>query len=464
MPLVTFAGIYIAAMAAGGITNLLNGKWNRNIQKELAEKNQQFQERLEQNRQDFQLQRHLENANLQRELSEQNHLQRLAEQENNFKLMCAQTEWNLFLNHFPLEILPSVLRKFQINDDGTVALQVLFNKSNNQNFSKFIYPRVEQGLRQFIQFYHNVFNSKNIIFYQNAYKDNVYGDSFTANIRYAMNNMPVLVIDTNVLLDKTSITMTIWGFNNNYTNGIYQSTMFEIPYDLQKTNGTLDANILNNIADELLAHLKFAIGYIYDMYNLITYNHPPILPKVAGYEIKKSPDNNDNILKYENLRNQLSIHYKEIYSSILGSNEDHTDLAFLEIPGEKKIILHKLRLDYALSVKELVTQEEYLKYLDESIKSWCRLRTESPATEFINSFKDNREIITKYFSKEDIEYFEKLCTAYQNTETSSDIGKLCLETRESILNIKDIISDSSSNAITSTNSNEKVQKRKFLEL
>ena len=259
MPLVTFAGIYVATMVAGGITNLLNGKWNRNIQKELAEKNQQFQERLEQNRQDFQLQRHLENANLQRELSKQNHLQRLAEQENNFKLMCVQTEWNLFLNHFPLEILPSALREFQIHQDGTVALQVLFNKSNNQNFSKYIYPRVEQGLRQFIQIYHNKFNSKNIICYQNAYKDNFYGDSFTTNIRYAMKNMPVLVIDTNVLLTETFITTTIWGFNDN-KDEMYQTTIFEIPYNLQQTNGALDATILNNIADELLAHLKFAIG------------------------------------------------------------------------------------------------------------------------------------------------------------------------------------------------------------
>lgn len=463
MPVPVFL-IYGGALAANGIASVYNGKKNRKIQKELAEKNQQFQESLEQNRQDFQLQRHLENANLQRELSEQNHLQRLAEQENNFKLMCAQTEWNLFLNRFPLEILPSALRKFQINDDGTVALQVLFNKSNNQNFSKFIYPRVEQGLREFIQLYHNVFNSKNIIFYQNAYKDNVYGDSFTANIRYAMNNMPVLVIDTNVLLEKTSITMTIWGFDNNDTNGIYQSTMFEIPYDLQIIDGKLNKEILNDIADELLAHLKFAIGYIYDMYNLITYNQTPILPKVAGYEIEKSLDKNDNILAYENLRSQLSSHYKEIYSSILGSNEDSTNPALLEIPEVKKIILHNLRLDYALSVKEFVKPEDYLKYLDESIKSWCRLRTDSPATEFINSFKDNREIIPKYFSKEDIEYFKKLCAAYQNTETPSDIGKLCLETKDVVLDASDLISNESSNVIALPNSNSKVQKRKFSEL
>ena len=425
---------YAVIAAVHALASIFNGEKSRKQQKELAEQNQQFQERLEQNRQDFQLQRHLENAKLQRELNEQNHRQRLEEQRINFENTLKSAEWRELVEKWPLNILPSALRN-EIMNSETVALQIFFTKSNNENFSKFIYPTVEQGIREFVQRYKNEFNSCNINFYHNAYKENFYGGAFNVNIRYAMRNIPVLIIDLNVpLLNELYITATLWGFDDNST---YEKTIFHLPYDLKKSDGFLNINVLKPIADEILAHLKFVIGYIYDMYNLITYNQSPILPKVTKYEYEQNLSG--NLLEYEDLKQQLSIHYNCIYSSILGLNEENTNPAILEIPEVNKINLHNLRLDYALSVKENVKPEEYLKYLDESIKSWCELRTKCPVTEFLLSFRDNRNKIMHYFSDEDIKYFQNLCSAYKELynehQISSEIGEICTDMENCIVTL-----------------------------
>ena len=163
-----FGKFYIITALINAATGVVNGHLSRKQQEQITKQNQELQIKMEQNRQQFQLEVNEKNAEMQKQLSIQNHEMRLLEQRSNFENLCKQAEWNHFMNKWSLLNVPSVIREEQILADNTVALRVIFTRSNDQIFAKAVYPQVEQGLRDFVDLYHNKFASKNIIFYHNA--------------------------------------------------------------------------------------------------------------------------------------------------------------------------------------------------------------------------------------------------------------------------------------------------------
>ena len=388
-------------------TAIYNGKKSREQQERLAVENRQLTERMEANRQSFQLEVNERNAQMQKQLSLQNHQLRLDEQRNNFEYMCQQAEWNRFLNTWPLINLPSVIRQEQILSDNTVALRVIFSKSNDAIFSKAVYPRVEQGLREFIELYHNQFRSKNIIFYHNAFSGTLSGGAVETNIHYALKELPVIIIDSTVLLDEICVYFTMWGLGSSDQNHF---TVFRIPYQQRTVNGNIVVEYYQAIANKILAYLKFVLGYAYDAYNLIQYDRPPLLPKVAAYEQELQV--RGAMLAEAEVRAALSERYGEIYDSVIGTSET----AFAQLPESyKKTILHQLRLEYAESVKDCVAPEQYIKYLDESLDAWVGLRSSLSTEEFLKEIISGELPIHKYFSDDDKTYFGKLKALYNGS-------------------------------------------------
>lgn len=437
-PVLIYGGALAGTAIVNAVSNFVNGKKNRKQQEKLARENQKFNERMEANRQNFQLRINRENAENQRELSEQNHRQRLLEQENNFKLLVQGKEWEHFLNDWPLQNLPSVLRKDQILDDGTVALRVFYSKSTNQIFSAYVYPLVERGLLEFIDSYHNVFSSKNIIFYHRGYKEGIYGGAYNANIKHALNDVPIVIIDTDILLDEICVSATIWGFDN--VDGQHM-TLFKLPFQIKSINGRPDNDSVRQLANEILAHLKFVLGCAYDTYNMIMYNRAPLLPQIGNYELTQGLEG--AFLRHENIKAFFGKQYGEIYSTLLSGDGVGENKSFAELPeNNKKTILHKMRLEYALAVKDFVSPEVFIKCLDESIDSWCELRTTIPAIDFLNSLADNNENILRYFAAEDVDYFKKLCEAYEMSVIETEKGEVCLRIKKDVLNVAiDILND-----------------------
>lgn len=415
-----FGTAYLATAIINAATSTVNSALARKQQNELAAKNQQFTERMEQNRQDFQLRISEENAQLQREMSRANHEMRLLEQKNNFELMCKSSEWNHFEAEWPLWVRPMVLRSEQILDDGTVALRVLFSKSNNDFFSKYVFPEIEQGLVEFVDRYHNIFGSKNIIFYHNAFKNNYYGGAFNANVHYALKELPVLILDSNVLNNEICVSATVWGFGNAQEQ---HSTLFKLPYKLAVTDGKIDEKYLKELTNQILAYLKFVIGYAYDTYNLIMYNQNPLLPKVAAYELAQGIESAS--LRYHVITNVIGSQYGEIYSAVLASPKDG-NLSFAEKPESyKKTVLHELRLDYAISTNEYIGENEYAKYLDESLQAWVELRSTSSVDCFLGDILSGKLSFVQYFSDGDKTYFKRLDEAYQLRKTHGKYGDIC---------------------------------------
>lgn len=441
------------------VSNFVNGKKNRKQQEKLAHENQIFNERMEANRQNFQLKLNRENAENQRELSEQNHRQRLLEQENNFKLLIQGKEWDHFLKDWPLQNLPSVLRKDQILDDGTVALRVFYSKSTNQIFSAYVYPLVERGLLEFTDLYHNVFSSKNIIFYHRGYKEGVYGGAYNANIKHALNDVPIVIIDTDILLDEICVSATIWGFDN--VDGQHM-TLFKLPFRIKSVNGKPDNDSVKQLANEILAHLKFVLGCAYDTYNMVMYDRAPLLPQIANYEFTQGLES--AFLRYGNIKAFFGKQYGEIYSILLSGDGSDENKSFAELPeSNKTTILHNLRLDYALAAKDVITPEVFSKCLVESINAWCALRTTIPSADFLNSLAGDKEKILQYFAFEDVDYFKKLCAAYETSVIKNKACEACLRIKGDVLNAEPEIASTNDKAVVVTKKKNNRSKATFIE-
>ena len=145
-----FNSPFVASSMIGGVINLYVSEKNRQQQRQIHEENQKLSIETESNRQNFQLDLNERNAQLQRELSQKNHLLRLQEIEKSFENTCKQAQWQRFLATWPLVNIPEVIRQEQCLADDTVALRIIFSKSNDAIFAQTVFPLVEEGLRQFM--------------------------------------------------------------------------------------------------------------------------------------------------------------------------------------------------------------------------------------------------------------------------------------------------------------------------
>lgn len=388
--------------------SIYNGKKTREQQEKLAEKNRLLTEKMEANRQNFQLEMHERNAEMQKQLSLQNHQLRLEEQANNFNLTCQQAEWNRFLSTWPLVTPPSVIRRDQILPDGTVALRVVFSKSNRNNneaFAKIIYPEVEQGLREFVQLYHNQFQSKNLIFYHNGYSSNYTGDAIASNLYDALKELPVIIFECETYTNRIVISCNIWGFGSSERCDF---TAFKIPYQQFMVNGKID---YWKLTVKILSYLKFLLGYLYDAYSLIEHNRAPLLPKVAAFEFesKDSLEVLAPMLDDSDVKAVFSEKYDELYDSVIGPEKG----TFAQLPEScKSASLHELRLDYAEAVKECVSNAQHIKYLNDSLRAWVSLRSSAKPDLFLKQLSSGSLPLNKYCTKKDSAFLSRMRNLY----------------------------------------------------
>lgn len=417
----SFGTFYIVTALINAAASTYNSAQARKQQEQLAEKNRELTMSMEANRQDFQLELSERNAEIQRELSLQNHELRIREQQANFEKMCRQAEWTKFLNVWPLINMPSVIRAEQVLPDNTVSLRFIFAKSNDTVFSKVVYPRVEQGLKDFVDIYHNVLSSKNIIFYQNAFISNLSGGAVDENIHYALKELPVIIINTNVLLDEIYVSFTMWGLGSREQSHF---TVFRIPYQQKTKNGNVDLAYYSDLTKQILAYLKFVLGYAYDAYNLIQYNRAPLLPKAAAYELEQGAEG--CLLENQEIVREIGEKYGEIYTSVIGTGKGDGKQPYAALPEScKQSILHGLRMEYAEVLKDCISEMEYIRYLDEAVEAWAALRTTRQTADFLAELLEKEgtaehSVLHVYFGAEDVVFFNRVAEDYKKC---SEYGK-----------------------------------------
>lgn len=390
------------------------------FQTHMEEDRQRFEFCLEENRQRFQQNINDKNAQLQRELNEQNHMFRLEEIKVNFELLRRTQAYQQVMVQWPLNSFPDVLRREQILANNRIALRVLFSHSSDAELQQLFYPIIERELVKFASIYNNNFNSNNIIFYQNAWKVDCFGSAFESNIHFILKDIPVLIVEADILPDNSAaVSFTMWGLGSEKK---FKYTIFEYACDRDRIVN--DMSYRSEAASKISAYLKFVIGYMYDLYNLVLYNCPPLLPKVAQYEgnCTKSA-----LLKYDDVKQLLYSIYNNIYSKVLSIASSGQSAEIKVLADTNNTILHKTRFEYAEAVKDYVSAEEYLQFIDESARAWTELRTSKNAETFLKELVDNSNKIDDYFSSDDNRYFQKLCNVYLTANNLTELGRLCLQ-------------------------------------
>ena len=427
-----FSSPFVISAFVNALISSYNAKKSRDQQERIQAENRKLSQLQEQNRQQFQLEINARNAQAQRELSVQNHQLRLQELNNNFANTCRQAEYQRFLSTWPLLNMPEVIRQEQVLSDETVALRVIFSKSNDAIFGQAVFPLIEQGLREFVELYHNVFKSRNLIFYHNGFTGTLSGGAMETNIHYALKELPVIIIDTTVLPGEINVSFTMWGFGAQDPE---HATMFKIPYQPKVEGKTIPLDYYIGLSNKILAYLKYILGFSYDAYNLIQYNRAPLLPQVAAYELEKhriSKDVRGPMLLDADVKKALSGRYGEIYDSVIGTAEN----TVAAMPASfKQTILHELRLEYAESLQGTVSAEQYQQYLDESLDAWVNLRSTLSVPDFLNEILSDALPVAKYFSNKDKAYFEKLKELYTETESgySNAVEQVCSKLENIVL-------------------------------
>lgn len=407
------ATMHIVASVINAVTSSVNGKKSRELQADQAEKSRALNLEIEENRQNFQLETHELNARRQREMNEQAHTFRLEEQQRAFENACMQTEWNQFIARWPLVNLPSVIRAQQLLSDDTVSLRVIFSRSADADFSRYVYPYVEQGLRDFVDIYHNAFASRNIIFYHNAFNSNVVGGAVEANIHYGLRELPVIIIGTNVLPDQVDISLTMWGLADQRAYPDHMS-MFKMPF-VRSDN----PDDYREMASQILRYLKFIVGFTYDAYNLTEYSRMPLLPKVAQYE--QMAGMQDCMLDAPELKASLGRKYNDIYAGIIGSGSAELSEGSVFAPSRARSMeMPRIRLEYAETMRTLADKDMYTLYLDESVQAWAALRTQEEPAAFLSGLSGDPGAIVRYVSAEDKAYILRLAQGYAGANDSPE--------------------------------------------
>lgn len=416
MPVLSAAAAATLAQAAQSVTSMVpalamsaaqvyTAKKNRELQVKLASEQREFTLSMEENRQNFQLDMHMRNAELQEKLVQRSHRLRLDEVKYNFQIFCDQAEYKALIDKWPLINPPQVVRAAQMLDDNTVRLRVLFSHTSDPLFNNVVFPTVEQGIRDFIDIYENDFHSQNVIFYHEAYKSNFNGGAMEENIKFMLNEIPVLIVDANVLPREIRVAFTIWGFGASSLKSKHQS-VFSIPYERKLLNGVPDPEYYDDITSQLLAYIKFIIGYSYDAYNLIQYDQAPLLPAVVQRELDFKEKYRYPVMGVPELAGAFRSTYCEMADTVWNAKE---------LSGAKRYTTHKTQLEFVKSVSQHMSDGETLALLDKSLTAWVSLRSKEPVDIFLQRLLDTPGLIVKYFSLEDKEFWEKLSVMYSST-------------------------------------------------
>lgn len=273
------------------------------------------------------------NRKTQEEVSRQNHQNRMAEQQSAYENACKQIELQRFYNNWPLYTMPEVMRQEQMLQDQKKALRVIFAKSEEPVFDRFIYPRIEQGLQDFIGVIRNCFGYSNILFSNNVFRKEYYGGA-VENVHYALGDMPVLIVDTKVVFDEVCLSLSVWGVNGKE---VRDNTIFRIPYQPPLTQDAVAVKYYQKITLEILSYLKFMIGHIYDTYNLLYFDNKPMLTDLAEYE--KRAETKGQLLQNEAVAEALTADYAKNLCKQYGKKEMLIMLeGKTELPAERAAI------------------------------------------------------------------------------------------------------------------------------
>ena len=407
-------GYLLSTLATQAGSAAFNCKRTAKQAKDLAQKQQAFEERvlregIEKSRQEF-----LEICALQREIENQiqhDRIQLIRDNHNNSLMLDAYrhslTRWPLLVPPFIMknECLP-LLDTIEKDQTETIVVNCILTPSMDLTFNQNVFLLLEERLAQFFSKYWATSSAKAIRFYQQAWRDQTDVGSILHELKAHLSEVPTIVLSPIFEENKLKFSFSWWGLSNRVEDehllepdNLFDpelSVFFTTP--LEYSNDTI-----NTILNECVPKLEAFISYFADIYYWHYYHLAPSLP----FLLKKNVLNLSNINEYIN--------------GYLRALEDPNSTADI-----------KTTLDYAQSLLQIIREDNIESYKAAWLNAICHIL-------FIKY--DNSKSFNDVVSKDNLflmlpqDQIEAINSLYDRCDSIySQCNKTSFESKDSIIN------------------------------
>lgn len=285
-------GYLLATVGAQAGSAYFNCKRGSKQAKELARKQQEYEERV--------MQKGIANAQrefaevcaLQREVESQmqhDRTQMIRDNHNASLLLDAYRDslesWPLFVPPFIIknEGLP-LLDGVKQDDTQTISVNCILTPSMDSSFNLKIFPKLEERLAQFFSKYWATNSLKAIRFYQNAWRNNISDvGSKMHDLKAHLNEVPTIVLSPLIEDNMLLFSFSWWGFSNNPDDEhiMEADNIYNPELSIEVTNSmTYNADIIETILSEATPKIAAFISFFADLYYWNYYHLTPSLPVI----------------------------------------------------------------------------------------------------------------------------------------------------------------------------------------
>lgn len=223
------------------------------------------------------------------QLENEKHADRLKELKDEVDHLLEKLTYETTISNWPLKVLPIVMKNqafgnLLANQEGNVAMHVIFTRSNYDKFNKLVYPVVEKQLEQYCDKHWSTMTDHPILFYSGAWKPMVNPtDVQVTAMREELKNLPTLLITPFYRPNdgKLVFQLHMWGVGANSTDKFdvpeIDPTEFQRPFNNQDDYDN-EEGLLDEIVEDVVPYLECMIGYMADTYFWSSAGLAPHLP------------------------------------------------------------------------------------------------------------------------------------------------------------------------------------------
>jgi hypothetical protein len=333
-------GYLLATVAAQAGSAYFNCKRSAKQAKELARKQQEFEERvlrdgIKNSRNEFD-----EVCSLQREIERQMQQDRVQLIRDNHHTTLMLEAYRHSLNNWPLFVPPFIIKNEslplleikQIDGVETMAVNCILTPSIDNSFNLKVFPQLEEKLAHFFSKYWATNSIKAVRFYQKAWRNNIIDvGARIHDLKAHLSEVPTIVLSPIIDDNKLKFSFSWWGFSNNINDehileldNIYDP---ELSVDVLPQMSYSD-ELVKKILGESIPKIEAFISYFADLYYWNYYHLTPTLPSLLGKNVIELSNVSDFVKGYLNILSGSYLDYdKEDSRSLLSNNVDDS-LAF----------------------------------------------------------------------------------------------------------------------------------------
>ena len=289
-------GYLLATVGAQAGSAYFNCKLGSKHAKELARKQQEYEEKVVQKGIANAQREFAEVCALQREVEHQMQLDRIQMIQDNHNASLLLDAYRDSLENWPLFVPPFIIKNEGLSlldgvkqdDTQTIAVNCILTPSMDSSFNLKIFPKLEERLAQFFSKYWVTNSLKAIRFYQNAWRNNISDvGSKMHDLKAHLSEVPTIVLSPMIEDGTLLFSFSWWGFSNNpddehimEADNIYNP---ELSVEVSN-NMTYDADIIETILNEATPKIAAFISYFADLYY---WNFYHLTPSLLGFLVDK---------------------------------------------------------------------------------------------------------------------------------------------------------------------------------